>query len=171
MTEADSFTKDVESQPAELLSNGQIEDTPPRTVAFPDEEIRLEEKTYAGGIRPKGVEMKKTLTQEEKDLAAAGYEDPKKTGKVDKETDLGQVDITEHATPLSEMNDTLHTAIDVKDPGNSPGLTSDEAKRRLLENGPNILTPPKKKSALRKVLAMNSSLLASHVSFSILIDC
>ena len=78
MTEADFSAKDAGSEPAEVLSDGQIEEVPPRAVAFPEEEIRLEEKTYAGGIRPKGVEMKKTLTQEEKDLAAAGYEEEKK---------------------------------------------------------------------------------------------
>jgi len=148
MTEAD-FSKDVESESAEAHSDGQIEEIPPRAVAFPDEETRLEEKTY--GVRPKGVEMKKTLTQEEKDLAAAGYED-KKARKAEKESDIGQVDITEHATSLSEMNDKLNTSVDVKDPGNSTGLTGDEAKRRLEQNGPNVLTPPKKKSALRKYI-------------------
>lgn len=152
MTEAD-FSKDVESESAEAHSDGQIEEIPPRAVAFPDEETRLEEKTY--GVRPKGVEMKKTLTQEEKDLAAAGYED-KKARKAEKESDIGQVDITEHATSLIEMNDKLNTSVDVKDPGNSTGLTGDEAKRRLEQNGPNVLTPPKKKSALRKVSLIDS---------------
>jgi magnesium-transporting ATPase (P-type) len=78
-------------------------------------------------------ELKKTLTQEEKDLSAAGYEHLDANGKQRKleETNL---DIQDH-----------------EDPGHSSGLTAAEAKSRLEQDGPNILTPPKKKSTLRKV--------------------
>ncbi|KIK59054.1 hypothetical protein GYMLUDRAFT_170208 [Collybiopsis luxurians FD-317 M1] len=98
--------------------------------------------------------MKKTLTQEEKDLAAAGYGhlEEQKARQAEKDSGLGNVDITEHNIPLIELNEKLHTSIDTKDPGNSNGLTNEEAKQRLAENGPNVLTPPKKKSALRKYI-------------------
>ncbi|KAF9557188.1 aminophospholipid-transporting P-type ATPase [Agrocybe pediades] len=93
--------------------------------------------------------MKRTITQEEKDLAAAGYEHlrpqvPKDDGK--------NVDIHEHQLNFERLQDELKTAFDTKDPGQSFGLTSDEAKARLKKDGPNVLTPPKKKSAFRKFL-------------------
>ncbi|KAF5367657.1 hypothetical protein D9757_010968 [Collybiopsis confluens] len=140
--------------PISLPLDGQMEENPPRVVNFPDEEIALEEKPYAGGVHPKGVEMKKTLTQEEKDLAAAGYEhlEEQKARQAEKDSDLGQADITEHNIPINELNEKLHTFIDVKDPGRSSGLSSEEAQKRLAENGPNVLTPPKKKSAFRKYM-------------------
>ncbi|KAJ4475627.1 aminophospholipid-transporting P-type ATPase [Lentinula aciculospora] len=98
--------------------------------------------------------MSRTLTQEEKELAAAGYGhlEKEKALQTDKDSDLGHVDITEHAISLTDLNDKLSTSVDVKDPGNSNGLTNDEATKRLAQNGPNVLTPPKKKSALRKYI-------------------
>ncbi|KAF8968280.1 aminophospholipid-transporting P-type ATPase [Flammula alnicola] len=94
--------------------------------------------------------MKRTLTQEEKDLAAAGYDHlHPKDEKDDKGTN---VDITEHELNFEGLVDSLKTNFDVKDPGQSHGLTADEAKARLARDGPNILTPPKQKSALRKVV-------------------
>ena len=115
-----------------------------RAVAFPEDDIR-EEK-----IRPKGVELKKTLTKEEKDLSAAGYEhlDADAKQRKSEETNL---DIHEHQIPLQALSDTVKTNFNLKDPGHSIGLTATEAGTRLEQDGPNILTPPKKKSALRKV--------------------
>jgi hypothetical protein len=57
----------------------------------------------------------------------------------------------EHKLPLDALADVLKTTFNAKDPGHSIGLTADEAKTRLEQNGPNVLTPPTKKSALRKV--------------------
>ncbi|KAJ3786917.1 aminophospholipid-transporting P-type ATPase [Lentinula aff. detonsa] len=129
-----------------LNPDGQVEEIPSRAVAFfPDEILPFEEK---------GVELNRTLTQEEKELAAAGYGqlEEQKALQAEKDSDVGHVDITEHAISLADLNDKLLTSVDVKDPGNSNGLTSDEAKKRLAQNGPNILTPPRKKSALRKYI-------------------
>ncbi|KAI0081422.1 aminophospholipid-transporting P-type ATPase [Panus rudis PR-1116 ss-1] len=99
--------------------------------------------------------MKREITKEDKELAAAGYEhleEQKHKGKVEGKDDLENVDIQEHRMSLHDLSQTLGTEIDSKDPGQSYGLTSDDAKTRLLKDGPNILTPPKKKSALRKYL-------------------
>ncbi|KAK7034669.1 hypothetical protein VNI00_012311 [Paramarasmius palmivorus] len=63
-----------------------------------------------------------------------------------------QVDIQEHTIPLASLGDKLETFIDTKDPSQSDGLSSEEAKGRLARNGPNILSPPMKKSAFRKYL-------------------
>lgn len=150
MAEVDSASK-IETSIVSLSPDGQSEGNPPRAIAFPHEATPFEEKLPTGGIRPKGVEMNRTLTKEEKELADAGYGRLEEQKAIHAEQDLGHVDITEHAIPLNDLNDKLSTSVDVKDPGNSNGLTSDEAKQRLAKNGPNILTPPKKKSALRKV--------------------
>lgn len=114
-----------------------------RVVVFPEDEKIM------AGPRSKGVDMKRTLTQEEKDLAAAGYDHLHR--KDDKADNVGNVDIVEHQFNYDDLVETLKTNIDTKDPGQSHGLTSEEAKLRLQRDGHNILTPPKKKSALRKV--------------------
>ncbi|KAJ7494483.1 aminophospholipid-transporting P-type ATPase [Mycena galericulata] len=113
-----------------------------RAVAFHDEH-EIEEKP-----RPKGVELKHTLTQDDKELAAAGY------GHLEEKKAVTEanVDIIEHRVPLSNLADTMATSIDVKDPGSSYGLTAAEAADRLKRDGPNILTPPKKRSPLRQYI-------------------
>ncbi|PPQ97968.1 hypothetical protein CVT26_003117 [Gymnopilus dilepis] len=115
-----------------------------RAVVFPEDEHIREEK-----IRPKGVEMKRTITQEEKDLAAAGYEHLQNP---DHKDDGKNVDITEHQLDLASVLEVLKTSFDTKEPSQSYGLTADEARTRLQRDGPNVLTPPKKKSALMKFL-------------------
>ncbi|EIN07923.1 aminophospholipid-transporting P-type ATPase [Punctularia strigosozonata HHB-11173 SS5] len=97
--------------------------------------------------------MKREMTQEDKELAAAGYEHlerKRSKGANDKDEEHEKVDITEHHLPFAELAAALQTSIDTKDPGASDGLTEAEAKARLARDGPNVLTPPKKKSALRK---------------------
>lgn len=118
-----------------------------RAVAFPDD-IR-EEK-----LRPKGAELKRTLTQDEKDLSAAGYEHLDADAK--QKLEEHNLDIQEHKLPLEALSDTLKTNYNSKEPGHSLGLTAAEARTRLEQDGPNVLTPPKKKSALRKVTSHTS---------------
>ncbi|KAJ7491121.1 aminophospholipid-transporting P-type ATPase [Mycena latifolia] len=90
-----------------------------------------------------------TLTQDDKDLAAAGYGhlEEKKAG-----VEQANVDIQEHRVPLANLGETMGTSIDTKDPGGSHGLTAAEAAARLQRDGPNILTPPKKRSPLRQYI-------------------
>lgn len=127
-----------------------------RTVAFDgplDQGDIYEEKIHHGHIRPRGVEMKREMTKEDKELAAAGYEhleEHKAKGKKGESSDFDNVDIQEHRLAFPELSRALDTNIDTKDPGSSYGLTNEEAKARLARDGPNVLTPPKKKSALRK---------------------
>ena len=139
--------------PAGHVEEDQV-DVANRAVAFPDDNIR-EEKT-----RPKGVEMKRTITQEDKELAAAGYEHLDASAK-QRKLEEANLDIQEHKLPLDAMADTFKTNFNTKDPGHSLGLTAAEAGRRLQQDGANVLTPPPKKSALRKVCFTTSG---SHVS-------
>ncbi|CAK5279227.1 unnamed protein product [Mycena citricolor] len=114
-----------------------------RAVAF-QEEQEIEEKP-----RPKGVELKHTITQEDRELAAAGYEQLEANKKAQLD-DSKDADITEHRIPVTQLGERLNTAIDIKDPGSSDGLTATEAAERLKRDGPNVLTPPKKKSPFRQ---------------------
>lgn len=120
-----------------------------RAVVFPEEHPIREEKITAS-TRPKGVEIRRTLTQEQKELAAAGYADLEHP-KEEKDQDDSKVDIHEHRLPFDALVDEFKTSFDVQDPAHSLGLTTDESKARLQRDGPNVLTPPKKKSAFRKV--------------------
>lgn len=137
-----------------LVSAGQ--DAPPEpqlrapAVAFPDHSDIQEEKSAP---RPKGVEMKRELTREDRELAAAGYEhlDPSAQGKEKGGLATAHVDITEHSLPLAELEAALESSFDAKDPSASSGLTEAEAKKRLERDGRNVLTPPKRRSALQKV--------------------
>lgn len=124
------------------------DDSSPRAVVLAEDTIR-EEKV----VGRMGVEMThRTITKEDKELAAAGY-DHLGTPKDQKTENETHIDIYEHSLPFDGLSDQLKTDFDLKDPGHSFGLTSDEAKVRLARDGPNMLTPPKKKSAFRKVCA------------------
>ncbi|KAJ7778681.1 aminophospholipid-transporting P-type ATPase [Mycena maculata] len=137
----DSKPETVSTPMAETLPNEE-DNVGTRAVAFHDEQ-EIEEKT-----RPKGVELKHTLTQEDKELAAAGYGHLEEKKAVEE----ANVDITEHKNPLSGLGEALATSIDVKDPAASHGLTATEAAERLKRDGPNILTPPKKRSPFRQYI-------------------
>jgi sodium/potassium-transporting ATPase subunit alpha len=125
------------------MEGPSLQDGPLKAIALADDTIH-EEKV-------RGVEMNnRTITKEEKELAAAGY-DHLGTPK-DQKTENASIDIYEHNLPFDGLTSELKTSFNLKDPGHSFGLTSDEAKVRLTRDGPNMLTPPKKKSALRKFL-------------------
>ncbi|PCH38584.1 aminophospholipid-transporting P-type ATPase [Wolfiporia cocos MD-104 SS10] len=128
------------------------EATGTRAVAFPDDHGHIrEEKVQHGHARPRGPEMKREMTKEDMELAAAGYEHLNEERPKGKKGDdqLDGVDITEHQLTFQELSLALDAALDTKDPGNSYGLTTAEANARLARDGPNVLTPPKKKSAWR----------------------
>lgn len=57
-----------------------------------------------------------------------------------------------------ECADKYHTDINMKKAGDSKGLTSQQAANILLETGPNILTPPKRRHPLLKYLDCVASL-------------
>ncbi len=146
-----------------------------RAVAFDNDGGDIQEKA-PHGMRPKGVEMKREMTKEDKELADAGYEHLKhqnNAGQKEGDAKLDGVDIHEHGLGFQELQTELDTTFDAKDPSISPGLSSEEAKARLSRNGPNILTPPKKKSALRKVrnLTAHESMSDSHAANGQYYDC
>ncbi len=126
-----------------------------RAVVFPDAAAEIQEKAIHG-VRPKGVEMKREMTKEDKELADAGYEElNQEKAQANANAKLDNVDLNEHMLSFKDLQAELDTTFDAKDPGLSPGLTNDDAKTRLSRDGPNVLTPPKKKSALRKVRKSN----------------
>lgn len=139
----------VTEEPIASLASPPDEDAAHgRTIAFPGG-VHDAEKQYIH-LHPKGIEMKRSITQEERELAAAGY-DHLQRPKGSKEADDGERDILEHRLPIETLLVELQTSFDIKDPGRSTGLKADEAHTRIQRDGPNVLTPPKKKSGLRKV--------------------
>lgn len=138
--------------PGDPIAQHDDENPAVRAVAFPDE-IGAREEKLIGLNRPRGVEMKRSITQEDRELAAAGYEhlDAPKEPKGTPAPTVPNVDIQEHRLPLRKLLEDLNTSFDYKDASLSAGLSAEEAKARLLRDGRNVLTPPKKKSALRKV--------------------
>jgi sodium/potassium-transporting ATPase subunit alpha len=95
--------------------------------------------------------MERTFTQEDRELAQAGYEHLDTSNQNKKDSKDDSVDITEHKLSFTSIESTLQITFDPKDASKSLGLTEQEAKNRLERDGPNILTPPKKRSALMKV--------------------
>ncbi|KAL0070553.1 hypothetical protein AAF712_002392 [Marasmius tenuissimus] len=98
-----------------------------RAVAFPDapqpDTHDVSEKRRGGGG---GVEMKRTMTQEDMELAAAGYEHLEegfagRDAKGESKDDDKQVDITEHAIPIDMLGTQLNTDMDPKEPGRLSG--------------------------------------------------
>ena len=134
---------DPEKSPA---PEKDIETLAVRTVAFPEDDLHRDEK-----LRPAGVEMRRQLTQEEIRLAAAGYEHLEKNKSAEDDSKFGNVNITEHSLPIGEIEGLFRTSFNWDDPAQSRGLATDDAEARLQRDGPNALTPPKKKSALQKV--------------------
>jgi sodium/potassium-transporting ATPase subunit alpha len=141
----------MDGQPSDLekspLPDKDIEAVAIRAVAFPENDILPSDEKQ----RPAGVEMRRHMTQEEIRLAAAGYEHLEKDKSGESRPKFGDVDITEHSLPIHEIEGLLKTSFSWVDPGQSRGLSATEAEARLQRDGPNALTPPKKKSALQKV--------------------
>ncbi|TFJ81370.1 hypothetical protein NSK_007331 [Nannochloropsis salina CCMP1776] len=63
-------------------------------------------------------------------------------GKKDGADEKPEVEYVEHAWSFEELEGNLAIKLNVAQPGKSAGLTAADAKKRLVENGPNALTPP-----------------------------
>ncbi|KZV90337.1 aminophospholipid-transporting P-type ATPase [Exidia glandulosa HHB12029] len=100
--------------------------------------------------------MRRELTKEDRELAEAGYSHLDAPGAKVESKDKS--DITEHMLDLDALSSVLDTAFDAKSPNQSHGLTAAQAKERLERYGRNVLTPPKKKSAIMKYLECLRSL-------------
>jgi sodium/potassium-transporting ATPase subunit alpha len=68
------------------------------------------------------------------------------------------VDINEHLMAHQDVADKYKTRISMEKPGESLGLTTQQAEQLLLEHGPNILTPPSKRHWILKFWDCLSSL-------------
>jgi sodium/potassium-transporting ATPase subunit alpha len=109
-----------------------------------------------GTARYNGVAQSRSTTLEKEQLGEAGYEhlEAAKSKHGNASAALANVDIQEHRLPFAKLNMAFQTSVNTKEPAQSFGLSSQEAKFRLQLDGPNILTPPKKKSTFRKVQAI-----------------
>lgn len=106
-----------------------------RAVVFHDGND-IHEVKPTGAMRPKGVEMKRTITMEDKELAAAGYDHLDQHAKHGPQrAEAAQVDIHEHGLALDALGDAFDTSFDTKDASHSLGLTSDEAKVNFFSSG------------------------------------
>lgn len=152
---------DPDTSITEVRSPGDVEEgLPLRSVAFPpapDESENEKTGAHTFSHRPRGVEMRREMTKEDKELAAAGYEhlEQEKAKAVKdgagRNAEPENVDIFEHGLTFAALEEELGTEIDTKSPSSTAGLSAEEATARLLRDGRNVLTPPKKRSALRKV--------------------
>ena len=57
----------------QVLPTGDEEAQTTRAVVFPDEDGEIHEEKLHHHLRPKGVEMKREMTKEDKELAAANF--------------------------------------------------------------------------------------------------
>ncbi|KAJ3152839.1 hypothetical protein HDU89_001044 [Geranomyces variabilis] len=73
---------------------------------------------------------------------------PKKEGTRGEEA----LDISEHMLPIAEIQKKLSVVVTPEKPASSPGLSTAEAAKRLTEQGPNQLSPPKKRHPILKFL-------------------
>ncbi|KAJ2219218.1 hypothetical protein IW143_002775 [Coemansia sp. RSA 520] len=68
------------------------------------------------------------------------------------------IDITEHLLSLEQVCTKYSVQVNAARPQDSFGLGNAQAAKLLVENGPNTLTPPKRKSALQKYIICLTSL-------------
>ncbi|OZJ07018.1 hypothetical protein BZG36_00013 [Bifiguratus adelaidae] len=79
-------------------------------------------------------------------------EKEKNRRKREEEAEKKNVNIDEHLFPHAEVAERYETRINMEKPGESGGLTSQQAEQLLHEHGPNVLTPPKKRHPILKFL-------------------
>ncbi|KAJ1799891.1 hypothetical protein LPJ59_001508 [Coemansia sp. RSA 2399] len=76
----------------------------------------------------------------------------------EKESKTKNVDITEHMLSIEDVCTKFSITVNQDRPQESFGLSTKQAADLLIANGPNALTPPKKKSSFHKFLICLSSL-------------
>ena len=85
-------------------------------------------------------------------------EKDKKIREKEREAEQKHVDIDEHLMSLQDVASRYNTKINIAKPGESAGLTKSQVDQLLLEHGPNILTPHKKRNPFVNFLGYLSSL-------------
>ncbi|KAJ1561048.1 hypothetical protein HK405_005089, partial [Cladochytrium tenue] len=110
--------------------------------------------------------------------AAVTAADTKKGDKGDKgdakEKETSKVNMVDHLLSFEEIQAKYTTAFNPDKPLESGGLSSETAAQRLIENGPNMLSPPKKRHPFLKFLDIlmglfNLMLLVSGVAAYIIL--
>lgn len=96
---------------------------------------------------PSAVSIPPVISKKQKDRRRAEKEEERK-----------HVDITEHLMPHGDVAERYRTRINMDRPGESLGLTTQQTEQLLLEHGPNVLTPPKKRHWILKFWDCLSSL-------------
>jgi sodium/potassium-transporting ATPase subunit alpha len=76
----------------------------------------------------------------------------------EKEIEKKNVDINEHLMSAQEVADKYKTGINMAKPGESTGLTEQQAAQLLQDHGPNVLTPQKQTHPFLKYLGYLTSL-------------
>ncbi|ORY46884.1 hypothetical protein BCR33DRAFT_848923 [Rhizoclosmatium globosum] len=76
----------------------------------------------------------------------------------DGKKDAKSIAVTEHKLSIAECAAKYSVSVNETKPQNSQGLTAAEAAKRLLEYGPNCLTPPKKRHWILRFLDILSGL-------------
>eukprot|EP00002_Diphylleia_rotans_P039720 TRINITY_DN927_c0_g3_i2.p1 TRINITY_DN927_c0_g3~~TRINITY_DN927_c0_g3_i2.p1 ORF type:complete len:849 (+),score=173.72 TRINITY_DN927_c0_g3_i2:64-2610(+) len=84
--------------------------------------------------------------------ARVSFELAKKQSKVLEKAELKSVEIDEHVMDLQEVLKRYDVKINTKEPIKSHGLEEEEIPERIRKYGANILTPPKRKTALQMFL-------------------
>ncbi|KAI9358903.1 hypothetical protein DFJ73DRAFT_135213 [Zopfochytrium polystomum] len=94
-----------------------------------------------------------TTTAPKSVAAPAATHSEKEKGKGDaKKEEAAKLNVTEHLLSLEEIQAKFETSFNTQKPAESAGLSAAVAAKRLQENGPNSLTPPKKRHPFLKFL-------------------
>ncbi|EJD00183.1 aminophospholipid-transporting P-type ATPase [Fomitiporia mediterranea MF3/22] len=154
MTTSDSISDSGKVSDSPDISVIPLDDrgTRPRSVGFSSVHPAVQGHANRAG----GVDPKHNLTASEKPPSIVGKTAQKSKshskGSKARNEDFEAAVIFEHKLTFDAVATELQTSLDAKEPAKSFGLTEDEAGKRLLRDGKNVLTPQKRKSALRKYL-------------------
>ncbi|KAI9099834.1 hypothetical protein DFS34DRAFT_648779 [Phlyctochytrium arcticum] len=98
----------------------------------------------------------------------------KKDHAADEKKAEKSLDISEHMLTIEQVEKKYNVKVSIDKPSQSPGLSSEDAARRLVEQGPNQLSPPKRRHPFLKFMdhllgLFNLMLLAAGIASYILL--
>ncbi|KAJ1883105.1 hypothetical protein H4R99_000924 [Coemansia sp. RSA 1722] len=125
----------------------------PRTITFTGDE---RPQTRDQSTRPRNQYLQEKHAVEV--ISSTQEAVPASGDKASPEEKAKNVDITEHLMSLDEVCAKYSVKVNASRPQDSCGLQEHQAADLLAQNGPNTLTPPKRKSGLQKFLICLSSL-------------
>ncbi|KAJ1817484.1 hypothetical protein LPJ75_001701 [Coemansia sp. RSA 2598] len=136
------------SSPGNVGNSGGL----PRTITFTGDERPQTRDRQPARPRNQYYQQEKHAVEEKISETSVSNAEEKPGEKAK------SVDITEHLMSLDEVCAKYSVKVDAHRPQDSPGLQEQQAADLLARNGPNTLTPPKRKSGLHKFLICLSSL-------------